>query len=458
MNDQTGFGLRTRMTGQYGMRIEAESFILRRWEPADETTREGLRELAEALGVALRGADKQVKVIRCLSDISMALKSSPNGLIAWPTGSCEMMGRPYGRDVAVEIKGALERSGLLARCQKSSKRDGLAAVYRISRTISLPKYKFKPHRDYAPVEIRSGKRREGGQKLGGVALGRRRFIGAIEPFEEQVFRINDAMAKSPLVRPDGTEYSCGRRIFNGGSLLIGGRFHGSWQQLKESERLLLRIQTESVCEIDIKACFLSIAFAKFGSGKLHQDDPYCAVPFVYECNDKNRHKTMREVCKRLIVAFLCKDGNLTCYPKLDIKDPHTGKVVPFKKRFQLRQPVSFYMDQIKSEFPFLQQQKDQGADLMFQESNIIVDSMLRLLDQDIVSYPVHDCLIVKFKDKELAIEALSESMNKYLSYVPVFDMSYLDSSGTTITQIIKPTPIVKLNNIVEEDFEILEDF
>ena len=48
-------------------------------------------------------------------------------------------------------------------------------------------------------------------------------------------------------------------------------------------------------------------------------------------------------------------------------------------------------------------------------------------------------------------------MNKYLSYVPVFDMSYLDSSGATITQIIKPPPIVKLSHIIEEDFDILED-
>ena len=116
------------------------------------------------------------------------------------------------------------------------------------------------------------------------------------------------------------------------------------------------------------------------------------------------------------------------------------------------------MDQIKAAFPFLQLQKDQGADLMFQESNIVVDSMLRLLDQDIVSYPVHDCLIVKLKDKDVALEVLSESMKKYLNYVPVFDMSYIDLSSDLVNNVIKPMSLIKSKLIVEAEFEVLEDY
>jgi hypothetical protein len=39
MMDGSGLGPRTRMTRDYGEVIEADSFVRRRWEPADENAR-----------------------------------------------------------------------------------------------------------------------------------------------------------------------------------------------------------------------------------------------------------------------------------------------------------------------------------------------------------------------------------------------------------------------------------
>lgn len=464
MKDSSGLGPRTRMSHAYGKLIEARSFLQRRWEPSDEKTRADLLKFAKALGVLPVKPMGQRKMVRCLSDLCVALKGSKDGLIAWPTGSDDMSGPPYGRNIAIQLIEALKSKDYLVLHQKSSKRDKLARIYKVDRSILRSDYKFKMHFDCWLVEVRSEKKREKGRVIGGHPVSRKSFIGQIEPLEAEMRRINDTMKVNPLMIGDEQFVGC-KRVFNDGSLQVGGRSYGGWQNFGEAERLTATINGDQVCEIDVKACFLAIAYARFGGSAKLKPDPYMAVKFVGECNDKLRQKELRNVCKKLVATYLCKKkdpikGNdLLQFPKGEVCKA-TGKLISFKKEYDLNHSVDYYMKQIKDAFPFLEQQKECGDNLMFQESNVIVKAMLKLVDLKIPSYPVHDCLIVRLNDKDKAVLALTEAMEEVLGYVPSMDVSYLNKYGEVECEIIQQTSLESQKEEVASEIsqvEVMDD-
>lgn len=470
MNDctNTGFIPRTKVTLEFGELKLAQTFVRRQWEPADENTRAGLLEFAKALGVVPLKPTSQKKVVRCLSDLCVAVRRSPNGEIAWQTGSAELIGLPYGQDIAMQVKKGLEDKDLISLEQKSAKSQELARIYKVDRSICSPDYKFKQHKDWHPVEVRSPKTKVGGKTVGGSPMARRRFVGQIEPYEQQMYRLNKAMGAYPLRSYDGHEFIGCRRIFNNGSLLSGGRVYGDWQGLSEDQRLQLKIGGEPVCEIDIKACYVAIAYSQFGKGKLPDDDPYSSVRFVKECCEPERRMQLRTACKLLVVAYLGKNGDLTKYPRAK-KHKGGDRAISFKTRFDLDHNADFYMNQIKEAHPALVDQKAYGDDLMYRESSIVVDAMMTLLDLGVVTYPVHDCLIVPLSQKDKAIEVLSDIMRDHLGFVPAMDVAYLDHDGQKVETTISvqglggPEGRQQHSRIIfdwglSEDFDLIEDW
>ena len=83
---------------------------------------------------------------------------------------------------------------------------------------------------------------------------KRSASAAAKPVKE----MNAFWAKHPLVlpatNPDRTKYfACATRMFHNGSLTSGGRWYGGWTNLKSYKRLLMCIDDEPICEIDLNA-------------------------------------------------------------------------------------------------------------------------------------------------------------------------------------------------------------
>lgn len=435
MNAYNGFGQTTIHTVDFGDLELGRSFVRRRWEPRDENTWETLSELVLVLGMSPKRPSDLQKLIRCLSDVIQAALNTPDGLVCWPTGSGDMYGPPYSRDVAVQVKMSLEKAGKLKLVQKSSKHDKVARLYRIDKDFFPKGLKFRKHRDHSPVEVRSEKKRINGKLVGGTPLSRKKFLGQIEPIEEKMYRINDFMEQHPLQAIDGKDFSDCRRIFNNGDLSHGGRLYGDWQGMNEGERLTLLIDGERVCEIDIKACFLCLVYGKFGSGQGVSDDPYSDIPFVKNCNDPDRKKVLRTVAKLLVVAYLGKQGDLKRFPK-GVKEKVEEKAVPFRVRYGLNHKADYYMDQILETHPVLELQKKYGDDLMLLESNTIVEVMENLIALGVPSYPVHDCIIVPLSKMETALKVLSTTLENRLGFVPALDVAYYDDKGEKVEILI----------------------
>jgi hypothetical protein len=450
-------------SNQFGTLKRASSEVWIQFEPSDNETYSTLKETILFLGLNPDRPTTELKMIRCLSDFVMAVKAASNGLICWPSSSDHFTGAAYGQDIAKKIKQTLTTNKLLSLDQKSSKRDGLAQVYRVFETPWMQGLKLKPHGIGPSVEVRSPKIRNGSQVTGAQKMSRKAFLPQIIQLEGQVDILRQGMMQQQLTTAEGQTMGVCKRIFNQGSLKSGGRLYGRWQSLPEAERLNLLIDGEAVCEIDVKAMFLNICNAKFGSGIPFTDDPYLMIPFVGTVNDPDRQANMRKLSKLLLSAYLSNGQKVDRFPKGSKKDPDSNnKKLSVREHFNLPKNAKAedYFDDILNTFPFLKMVTDTSYGLMFIESEIMIKAMSELINIGIVTFPVHDCLMCKRTDENSVIEAIQSAMNDQLGTTIMMDISYSDLPTKIIPPLIGSTNSKPRNQIVNptDDFDVLEDF
>lgn len=401
--------------------LEGEYFIKALYEPKDDFTGQYVHQLADHLGI-LKGGNKSVqKAIRCLSDVLLAIKYTQKGLVCWPTNNGDLTDCAYGGDIARSVRQSLEAKGYL-QLVKSARFGGHsrnAAVFRIDQFLSPSCLKFRQHGEGPLIEVRDVKPDfyERGAKPKGKKIPLSKFQGNVEPLRSQLRPIAKAMAAYPLVAPDGTEWSSFKRIFNDRRLDRGGRLYGDWQSLKAEERLACNIGGEKVAEIDIKASYLFLASRVVGWNRPLAEDPYQQIDFVRKNSD------LRGLAKALVSAILSKPNGVTQFPKGERQD---GRTVSLKERYNLpkKATVQEYVDDIYKAFPFLQGLQGVAGELMFKESELILQTMTELLEADapVVTYPVHDCLICKRSDADKVVAVLQKVMLTSLGATPSLDI------------------------------------
>jgi hypothetical protein len=367
-------------------------------------------------------------------------------------------GGPYGRDKAMEVKQALEAAGHLKLVQRP--RQGSSAVYKVNKLIAPKALRFQEHDKTPVLEVRATKPdiylrhgRPKGKKLKLNSFDRAEY----EDLKAEMEQIVQAMGEHPLQAHDGTEWSRCTRIFNDGRFDRGGRVYGGWQSRKKEERRDFRIDQEPVCEIDIKASFLFLASRLMGHKRPLSTDPYKDIPFV------QRDIELRGLAKILVSSLLSKPERPQQFPKSDLKDDN-GNTIPLKKYYKIpkREGVSCYIDDILKAYPFLKDLQGHAGQLMFLESQLIVKTMLRLLDQPtpIVAYPVHDCLICKESDKEIVVKILREVFLDQLGAEPSLEVKFSDSCRKDET--ILPSQHLQedspwLDWFSQDEVELIED-
>lgn len=448
---------------QFGTLVKASAEVWIEFEPRDAETYSALKEALLYLDLHPDRPTTEVKMIRCLSDFVMAVKSASNGLICWPTSNDHFTGGVYGADIARTVKQSLAKNGLLNLAQKSSKQDNLATIYSVFETAWMHGLKFKAHGLGPSVEVRSPKIRNGSMVIGGRKMSRKGFLPQIEELESRVDDIRAGMMQQQLTTSDGQTMGICKRIFNQGSLKSGGRLYGRWQSLPEAERLNLLIAGEAVCEIDVKAMFLNICNAKFGSGIPFTDDPYMMIPFVGRVNDPDRQKRMRNLAKLLLSSYLSNGKKFNQFPKGSKKDPQShNEIMSVRKQYNIPKDAKAedYYDDILKTFPFLKLVTEDSYDLMFTESEIMITAMSELNKMGVVTYPVHDCLMCKRTDEEVVLKAIQSAMIEKLGTTIMMDVSYADFATKIIPPLMGTTKSKPKPQIINPsyDFDVLEDF
>lgn len=457
---------------QFGTLVEGTSQIYCDFEPADATTREALAFWLRELGIFPDRPTSVIKYISALSDFCMAFMSSIDGLVFWPGANAEFTGSPYGGAVVRKLKKALQ-GRYMQRIQRSSKKDKLCAVYKISIPDFGHPLKFKAHGLGPVVKVRSPKVRRNGKQTGGQNISLKRFDAQeVKRLQDEVRLIRACMAAHPLTHPEGATFSTITRIFNNSDLEQGGRSYGSYQNHSESVRLTMTIDLEPVCEIDLKSCYLAIIAGK--QNKRLPDDPYSVIPYVQKHQGTDKYTEARNLMKLVVSKLLSVDGKPTTFPQGEKFKDLDGKVKTrtVKQKYNVPKKVtakSLY-DEIYQTYPFLKTCDLDVFKLMNIESNIMTATILQLAIVDVPTYPVHDCLICKVSDKDVVLEALRENLTHYLGGIPALDITY--PNGTC--QAYKAdypdhyTDYSEITNypeededylvIDDEDYQFLEDF
>jgi hypothetical protein len=181
------------------------------------------------------------------------------------------------------------------------------------------------------------------------------------------------------------------RVFNNRTLAHGGRMHGGWwQHLSKSERYKsIRIDGETIVELDYRNTFLRLAYAHFGVPWPFNDqdgDAYTALrpPF------NPRPEQYRDGWKSLTNALLSARKPMRSWP---------GDSVPERERLRralYSQKFSACVKAIREKHSALPNQaweQGEGFVLTRIESDIMVKILLECRRRDIIVLPVHDALI-----------------------------------------------------------------
>lgn len=239
-----------------------------------------------------------------------------------------------------------------------------------------------------------------------------------------------------------------------------------WQSMKEEDRLNLLIDGDAVCEIDVKAMYLSIAKAKFDFSKTpFCQDPYGMIPFVYKESDQYRRGQMRKLAKLLLSAYLSNGKRTDRFPKgVKVETGGCGRILSVREKYNLPKHARAdgYYGDILSTFPFLKDISVNSYDLMFIESEIMLHALIDLNRSDIVAYPVHDCLMCRQTEEDFVVKAMQRAMLEKLGTTILMEVSYPNRLTKLINPLTAEEPVsaklVHKQSSLHDDFEVLEDF
>lgn len=245
--------------------------------------------------------------------------------------------------------------------------------------------------------------------------------------------LNDFYAKHDL---SGARFCGLQRIYNNFSQkepLVGGRLYpigGSYQTLPSRKRKTLQIDGEPVCELDIKSSHLVLyAFIKAAtSGKpnvlTETESPYLSDPYSFD----SIPRAVVKAAITLLIGSGTKSRTWTDEQKVSLLESEGIDLNYFK--------FKDVKDAILERYGFLLDEDGQDinwAFLQVREADAVYSAVRRLAyEYDVPAYPVHDSIIIKISDKEVAKTVLRESFESIIGYIPQISDCYSNSAANSI--------------------------
>ena len=164
--------------------------------------------------------------------------------------------------------------------------------------------------------------------------------------------------------------------------------------MKKTDRPNLLINGEPISEIDINASYLSILHGISGYDLPDRED-------IYDFGREDR-----TVVKIWVASTIGHHTFHTRWPKNAIQELKGAGIKKSKSmKMPSLQPIILEHFRMLVDWP---SQRVTWADLMFIESEIVIGTMLELMrSYGAPSFPVHDSIIVRKSDTELALDVLS---------------------------------------------------
>lgn len=188
-------------------------------------------------------------------------------------------------------------------------------------------------------------------------------------------------------------------VFNRGGRLKGVAF---WlHAAKEHRRRALRIDGEPIAELDLKSATPTIAYALEGLPLPH--DPYVPPDF---------DNVPRDVMKQAFMKFLWDAPKKGARLPQEVAEHISGsrklsRVLAALKRHNA--PIAH----------FIYAEEPRGAELMFHESEVIIQATFKCFADGVPVLPLHDALLVPMSKKDKARDCFSQAFLDRLGVLPV---------------------------------------
>lgn len=173
---------------------------------------------------------------------------------------------------------------------------------------------------------------------------------------------------------------------------VGRLSGGFWMSLPKQQRGLITLEGEKLCDLDIQASFVSLAYCEIGTSQ-PQGEAYGGVEGL-----------TRKDQKLGLLALLCRTGPMLRLPDEIAHLSAVGWTGPkFESAMKLRHPA------ISGLFG-----KGVGLRLMWLESCVLVEALLALAQIDVPALGMHDGLMVAESKEVAAREAMVEASRRIL--------------------------------------------
>ena len=197
-----------------------------------------------------------------------------------------------------------------------------------------------------------------------------------------------------------------KRIFNNGSFEEGGRLYGGfWISMKSEDLREVTIDDEWIVALDYGQMSVRLAYS-LAKAPIHFEDGYL-IP---------RRERAREATKKLTNIMLnSPDAKNWSVPK-KVRDYYKDQDI----QNRLIEEIKSFHKPIEHLFG-----KPNGMKFMFLESEILIDVLLELNSQGIVALPIHDGLLVKPSQKDIAKQIMLKVFKKHTNLVATVSVEKL---------------------------------
>lgn len=396
-------------------------FVQKRFMPADQATRAFLVDMLAAMGLPSNN-----KRICALADLLKAATYDNNRCVVWPRGNSNKT-KPYSTRIVQDLQDKLkEHCKIWVVLEAKRER---ATTYQV---VEVPDFlKFKEHHLNSGIKLRANKPK---QYYGKGTKGREIFDGEMNPHQitekqrltDRLRVTQDFLKQHPLQSEKGA-WDHVYRVFNG-SFELGGRFQGGWVNKPKRNRFGYTIDGEPIIQVDVKACFFFLVHVLKGVNAPLPSDPYKPL------QSHNGHTISRDAVKRMVSKVL-SHGSLKSFPLTHKKDEN-GNTINFKDYYSL--PKDFtakdFEKHLFSTYFWIKDVDQRAGELMFLESSIMEEVLLRLVQRGIPAFPLHDCVIGKRSDEAVLVEVLQDVFIAKLGRIPYLEVEY----SLTDNKVIAP--------------------
>lgn len=263
------------------------------------------------------------------------------------------------------------------------------------------------------VEVRRPSRSNGRQKLRGRVVPQSEILKdpLYQSHKKEMELVNNFLSEQKL---EGGEFVGLKRVFNnytetGYIWNAGGRMYdidqNGYQKLSKEARSLMTINGETVAEIDIEACFLSILFGLLQKPLPNQD--------MYTIEG-----IPRQVVKSWMTISLTNGKLATRWP------PAARKALAEKLPASQIPTAGQVKDAVIGRYPWLERLSETEIGwpkLQYVESNIMLQTVKDLIAKKIPAYPVHDSVIVPESNRLQTVMLLGKHFEAQVGIKPRID-------------------------------------